>query len=491
MKYYSQYHSHDLFELQQSLSGLSKDNRWVKLADRLPWSRIEREYNKRLKNQVCGADNKPARMIVGAMIVKHVEGLSDEKTIQAIQENPYMQYLLGLPAFTESPVFVPELFVLIRKRLDEDFFNMLTRMLSETEGDKPEEASVDEDGNSHGGVLKVDATCCDAEVRYPTDCNLLEDGSRLIDRLMDKICSRLHCRKPATHRAEARKAFLLLTKNRRKVKKNVRKTKLAQLRCLQADIQTFFNFIGQHSSDLLSVLTRHDLKCLEAAFKMYEQQKEMFDENTRTCNDRIVSIYQPHLRPIVRGKAKAKVEFGAKVGACIVNGYTYIDHLSWDAYNESSDLVLQVERYKERFGMLPAEVQADKLYLNRANRDFLRDNHIECYNHPLGRPPKDEEGLHLEEKRRATSGRNEIESTFGTSKRVYRANNIRAKLSNTADTWIGACFFAKNIMKFLRGLLCLFFRKAAFFWQKIEFYECRCVPTPKIAIFGILVEGIN
>ena len=153
MKYYSQYHSHELFELQESLSGLSKSNRWVKLADNLPWDKIEQEYNKRLKNRHNGAGNKPARMVVGALIVKHVEGLSDEKTIQAIQENPYMQYLLGLPKFTEKPVFVPELFVQIRKRLDHEFFNLLTLLLSEADGSKAKAdyitLSNEEDGVAH------------------------------------------------------------------------------------------------------------------------------------------------------------------------------------------------------------------------------------------------------------------------------------------------------------------------------------------------------
>ena len=79
MKYYSQYRIHDLFELQESLSGLSKSNRWVKLADRLPWAQIEKEYNKRLRNNHCGAGNKPARMVVGALIVKHVENLSNDR----------------------------------------------------------------------------------------------------------------------------------------------------------------------------------------------------------------------------------------------------------------------------------------------------------------------------------------------------------------------------------------------------------------------------
>ena len=136
MKYYSQYRSHSLFELQESLSGLSKSNRWVKL-DNLPWDKIEKEYNKRLRNSRSGAGNKPARMVVGALIVKHVENLSDERTVQAIQENPHMQYLLGLEKFTEKPVFVPELFVLVRKRLDHAFFNMPTLMLSEADGNNP------------------------------------------------------------------------------------------------------------------------------------------------------------------------------------------------------------------------------------------------------------------------------------------------------------------------------------------------------------------
>ena len=81
------------------------------------------------------------RTLKGLVADLRVENLSDEKTIQAIQENPYMQYLLGLSKFTEKPVFVPELFVLIRKRLDQDFFNMLTLLLSEADGSKPKKES--------------------------------------------------------------------------------------------------------------------------------------------------------------------------------------------------------------------------------------------------------------------------------------------------------------------------------------------------------------
>ena len=60
--------------------------------------------------------------------------------------------------------------------------------------------------------------------------------------------------------------------------------------------------------------------------------------------------------------------------AKVVNGYTYVDHLIWDAYNESSDLILQTELYKKRFGILPNEIQADRLYLGKANRKYIKDS---------------------------------------------------------------------------------------------------------------------
>jgi hypothetical protein len=48
-------------------------------------------------------------------------------------------------------------------------------------------------------------------------------------------------------------------------------------------------------------------------------------------------LTQPHVRPIVRGKAGTPVEFGAKLSASYVNGYVYLYRLSWDNYNESGD----------------------------------------------------------------------------------------------------------------------------------------------------------
>ena len=137
MKYTSHLKQLSVDMFRSSFDELDKNNRCVKLGDLLPWIELEKVYNSRLDNEVKGAVNKPARMIIGACIIKHKFSLSDEDTISIIQENPYMQYLIGLEEFTEKPAFVPELFVLVRKRLDHDFFNMLPLMLAEADGSKP------------------------------------------------------------------------------------------------------------------------------------------------------------------------------------------------------------------------------------------------------------------------------------------------------------------------------------------------------------------
>ena len=147
------------------------------------------------------------------------------------------------------------------------------------------------------------------------------------------------------------------------------------------------------------------------------------------------------------------MEFGAKIGVSIVEGYNFIDHHSWDAYNESSDLQVHIDKYKERFGYLPATIHADKIYMNKANRAILKDLEIKSYSKPLGLPPKEPPSPERQAAMaRAVGKRNEIECSFGTGKRVYQANDIRAKLPETAECWTGMCYFAKNVMKFFREL---------------------------------------
>ena len=156
MKYYSQNQTELLNELKDTLQRLNKDNRRIRLSDALPWAEIEREYNKRLRNRHGGVGNKPARMVVGALIVKRMMSLSDEDTILMIEENPYMQCLVGLSSYQTAPIFSPELLTVARKRLGEDFFNEVTLMLErcvrpdKEEGDNQGGAGYKDEKNASG-----------------------------------------------------------------------------------------------------------------------------------------------------------------------------------------------------------------------------------------------------------------------------------------------------------------------------------------------------
>ena len=483
MKYSSQ-HKQLIFDVfHSSLSELSKENRWVKLGDSLPWDEIEKIYNRRLNNTHGGAGNKPARMIIGAVLIKHKMNLSDEETIQAIRENPYMQYMLGLKEFSDKPVFDSSLFVTIRKRMGKDDFNDMSESLLKLQIKKAEEekeksdkeddenrsssscdASTNETSfsirlepevsSSHKGILKVDATCSDAEMRYPTDIDLLNDGVEVIDRIIDHICVKNDFSRPNTHLKEIHSKYLNVIKLRSKPKKKVHECMEYLLTMLYRNINSFLKMVGRTSTAVFDSMKKRDRELFMTVLKMYHQQKEMFREKIHVCSDRIVSIFQPHVRPIVRGKAKAKVEFGAKIGVSVVDGYTFIDHHSWDAYNECEDLIPHLRAYKKRFGCLPEKLEADKIYMNRRNRRILRFLKIEAGGKPLGRPSKEQQSEEYRKKMAKNVGeRNEVEATFGTGKRIYRANNIRAKLPDTGEAWASACYFSKNVMKFLKELL--------------------------------------
>jgi len=91
---------------------------------------------------------------------------------------------------------------------------------------------------------------------------------------------------------------------------------------------------------------------------------------------RIVSISQPHVRPIVRGKDVANTEFGPKLSVSLAYGFVFLDRLSWEAFNESQDLMGQAESYKIKFSSYPESIHADKIYQTRNNRNFCKENEI-------------------------------------------------------------------------------------------------------------------
>lgn len=179
----------------------------------------------------------------------------------------------------------------------------------------------------------------------------------------------------------------------------------------------------------------------------------MYDQHQHRVDDRIVSLSQPHVRPIVRGKAGTPVEFGAKFSASCVEGNVFLERLSWDSFNESVDLPHQVERFKQRFGHYPESVHADQIYRSRANRAYCRERGIRLSGKPLGRPKAEDAAANRKQFLADARVRNQIEGKFRQGKRRFSLGRGMAKLALTAESTIALTFLVMNLERLLQQLL--------------------------------------
>lgn len=500
---------------------LDLNNRWFRLAHQLDWDILVKEYHKSF-NPDFGAPAVNARVVIGAVIIKHLLHLSDEDTITTIQENLYMQYFLGLSSFQTEAVFAPSLFVLIRTRLSLSFWEKVTRdfvqkaqgvlqsgqstdaSIKSNTGTKEIENNNDnddttisqagieeqslfpmqqdatvgeaikagiEEGRNHQqiiepslqqqpdnpnkGNLLIDATVAEQDIRYPTDLDLLNDSREKLEEIIDCFCEANNTVKPRTYPQNARKDYLNTARKKKCSAKQIRKAIGKQLNYIRRDLKYIDRLMPFGQSMQQTGISFRQLQYLLIIRTLYAQQREMHNQRIHRCEHRIVSIHQPHVRPMVRGKAGSNVEFGSKIGLSLHNGYALIDTLCWDNYNEGTDLSKAAENYRQTYGHYPARIIADRKYCTKDNRSWCKENGIHLSGKPLGRPSAKTKQQQKELKKDA-SERNAIEAKFGQGKRKYGLDYIFAKLKNTSESWIGAIVFVLNIIRW-EHLFCLIF----------------------------------
>ena len=337
---------------------LKKDNRWVRTAGVMPWDYIEEVYLQSM-SQETGRAAFPARIAYGAIYVKEQEELTDEETVSAIAENPYIQYFLGLKVFHDEPLFNASMMVHFRKRFPVEALVKINEYICI--GKRPQDecqADHEEDDNEppkSGGVGKPN--------------------------------------------------------------KNTSKKKLER-----------------------------------------RKQKEMFENGTHTCENRIVSLQQPHVRPINRGKRPNPTEFGQKLHLSVVDGYTYLERTSWNNFNEGNDLISATENYRRKFGCYPTAILADRIYQTRKNRAYCAQHGIRLSGPPLGRRKAGETDAAVQRQiYRDACERNAVEGRNGNAKRRWGLDLIMSKLDETAKAEAALNIIAMNVAHRLARWLLRFF----------------------------------
>jgi transposase, IS5 family len=450
---------------------LDLNNRWVVLSSKIPWDHLVNLYNKANPPKATGRPALNPRVLLGAVIIKHILNLDDRETVAQITENMYLQYFIGYSSYIKEPPFDASLFVDIRKRLGDELLAEMNKKIHEfsmersvkekqqnsKDKGKPGEGE-NENRNENRGEVIYDATVCPQDIAYPTDLGLLNKAREITEEIIDELHAKSNPgKKPRTYRKIARKTYLKVAQNKNPSKKAIRKGIRSQLQYLKRNFKAIKKQLDGFDVFPLPYRLQRTYWIIQT---LYEQQLKMFEGRSHQVEDRIVSIHEPHVRPIVRGKARAKTEFGAKIHLSLVDGYSFLDTISWDAFNEGSHLRDYVEKYRERFGFYPAKVLADQLYCTRSNRAWLKEKNIKLAAKPLGRPSAKAVEHHVR-----PGERNPIEGKFGQAKNGYGMNRIKARLKNTSQSWIASIILVLNLVKLAgEALLCLSFSA----WKELQ-----------------------
>lgn len=409
---------------------LRAENRWVKLAQLMPWDFIEDVYAQSMSEKM-GGPSISARIAFGALYIKENENLVDRSTVEHIAENPYMQYFLGLHEFQAEPLFDASMMVHFRKRFPADKIEEINKLIFATELDDHDDDD-DENPPKNKGKLALDATCAPADIRYPNDLSLLNEARENTETIIDELYETHGKTGRRTHynRRKARTKYLRVAKQKRPKAARVKAAKTKQMQYIEGNLKTIIDILLETG---MAGLPKKRLARLLTIRELLMQQKEMLEKGTRTCENRIVSLRQPHVRPIVRGKAGRRYEFGQKLAFSVVCGYTFFEKQSFDNFNEGITLIESAERYRRQYGCFPQVIQADRIYRNRANLQFCKERGIRLSGPPLGRPGPDAHRNRALE-RQDYLERNIIESRNGIAKRRFGLDLIMAYLPETAMT---------------------------------------------------------
>ena len=437
---------------------LDPGDEWVVLAGRIDWNAVEVEYSALFKSK-RGRPAVSARQALGALIIQKRKGLSDRGLVKEIAQNVSLQYFIGLPSYQPRCPFRHGVLPELRKRLGKDFLVKVNEDFLKDAKPTPAHAGDPEEApgaNGNMGTMILDATCSPSNIRFPQDFSLLNEAREKLDGMIDA----LHVpasgrRRPRTYRKVLRRKYLSHSMSKKRTKKQTRAVVRVMLCAVKRNMDFVDGFLKEGGT-----LGRRQTEQLETIRKLYAQQKEMFDEKKHRVADRVVSVAQPFVRAIVRGKAKAPVEFGAKYDVSVdERGHARLEHVEFNPYNECTVLKEVVERYKDRTGHYPKRVLVDRIYRTKENRAYCQERGIEMQGRKPGRRPKDAKERRKAEKeeRRNDVERIEVERFFSVEKRCCGAGLVMTKLSETTLGSIALSVLVANLFGVARPLLFLFY----------------------------------
>ena len=278
----------------------------------------------------------------------------------------------------------------------------------------------------------TDATCYESHLRFPTDAKLLWEGIVWLHRHLCKHCRTLHIQRPRNKYLDVSRAYLGYSKLRKRKKSQTRMIKRRLLQLLEKLLDQLELLHSSYRNRL--TLSSDYQRRFSVIQTVLEQGKNLFAG--KKVSNRIVSIDRHYLRPIIRGKETKSVEFGAKVNNIQIDGISFIEHISFKAFNEGVRLKDCIHLQQQLTKVRVKALAADSIYANNANRKFCTKYHISTSFKRKGRAAKDEPLRKLLRSELSRERATRLEGSFGTQKQHYSLARIKARNRKTEMLWI-------------------------------------------------------
>jgi hypothetical protein len=403
----------------------------------IPWNDIVRELKIRENNKGPDLIFGPQGMVALMFLKSYIE-CSDEMLINHLNGNIHFQIFCGVLLGAErikNFKIVSDIRCRLARRLD---IKEVQSVLAEYW--KPYMRDTN--------VALEDATCYETSMRYPTNVKLLWESTEWSYNQLKLICKYLKIRMPRNKYEEQRDKYNNFSRKRKKTHKETQKRTRSLLYLLGKLLGLLREIENQYQNQL--DLPRKYYERIKVIRKVLKQQLEIF-ETGGSVPDRIVSISKSYIRPIVRGKETKPVEFGAKVNMIQFDGINFIEHLSFDAFNEGTRLVKSIRYGRSLFGKI-THISADDIYATNANRKYTTAAHIVTNFKRKGRAGKHEEQRLIISRELRKERATRMEGSFGTEKEHYGLKRIRAMTELNEILWIFFGVHTANAVRIAKRL---------------------------------------
>ena len=381
---------------------------------------------------------------VALALLKTYTQTSAPKLMEQLNGNVHYQIFCGIRINPERPL---ENYKLIDDILCELAGKMKIQQLQDllAEAWKPYMKDLD--------TMYTDATCYESEMRYPTDQKLLWECNEKAYAVMCKASGRLGVHRPRTKYLDVERANMGYTKQRKHSRSQTRSIVRRLLQLLGKILKEIRKMERGHAE--AEVLTAKERKTIDIVTKVYRQQSNHFESGNprESIPDRIVSVSKPYVRPIVRGKEVKSVEFGAKCNNIQVDGISFIEKLSFNAFNEGARLRHCVKMHKRLFGVDVKKVGGDTSYAGQENRDFCKEKDIQTSFVKRGRPSKTAKEKDFVRQELARVRATTMEGSFGTQKEHYSMRRIKARKKETEILYIFFGIHTANVVLLAERLI--------------------------------------